>query len=108
MAIPSLGLARPLGSRAFWRRLVSGGQTKGKEMNFDELKAKYPPHVKMRHGPNPNCPYCKGTGEKTVKLSTGPYQTVCMCTYVDHSVSTEMIGALAETATKVLKEFRDD
>ena len=68
-----------------------------------ELRLKY----KMdgsKHGPNPSCSHCQGTGERTIKR-TGK-KTFCICLYVDHSMSDwvgESLGKIAREALEAME-----
>lgn len=71
-----------------------------------ELKQKY----KLQggnHEPNPNCKFCKGSGEKPIKSRPGDL-TFCICLFVDHSASDEIGTSLGQFATKQLEEMKRD
>lgn len=70
-----------------------------------ELKKKYKLEG-ARHDPNPDCKFCKGTGERRVK-STGEL-TFCICLFVDHDMSDLAGDLLGEFARKQLKKMKNN
>ena len=51
----------------------------------DEILAKHPGWTTIFHGPKPECKYCKGTGERTVKLHNDQQHVgPCICLFVEH------------------------
>lgn len=68
------------------------------ESRLQELRKKY----RLEGGkyePNPDCKFCKGAGERTVK-STGK-MTFCVCLFIEPGFSNEMGTMLGETAKKL-------
>jgi len=70
---------------------------------MEKLKKKYP-GVNFNHNPNPECKFCKGSGERKIKR-TGKL-TFCICTFVDRSFSNEAGKALGEFARRELDKIK--
>lgn len=70
---------------------------------LQELREKY----RLEGGkyePNPNCKFCKGTGEKTVKR-TGAL-TFCICLYVAPDLSDFAGDELGKIAKRMLDNLK--
>ena len=85
-------------------------------MTLSELTQKYGLRG-AKYEPNPDCKFCKGTGEKPLKrkrhnILTGEElpdtHTFCICLYVDHSASNEIGGMLGSFAKKQLEKMEHE
>lgn len=54
------------------------------------------------YDPKPDCKFCKGTGEKTLKSGK---TTFCICLFVGHDMSDLAGETLAATAKKLRNEL---
>jgi hypothetical protein len=67
-------------------------------MVLEALQAKYPDRKGIKYEPDPNCHWCKGTGEAT---NGRGQKHPCICTYVgDH--------AAADRAQRVFNEMTQE
>ena len=68
-----------------------------------ELKQKYRLDL-AKYEPNPNCKFCKGSGEKPIKRQPGEI-TFCICLFIEPEFSDEIGGLLGQFATKQLEKM---
>lgn len=68
-------------------------------MTKEELQAKYPDFTAIKYDPKPDCKFCKGTGERTLRDGDRKYPCICAC--VQHDLSDFAGETLGEVARKL-------
>jgi hypothetical protein len=72
-------------------------------VSYDDILKLHPGWTDIHHGPNPNCPYCKGTGERHIKLPKKEMSVhPCICLFVGH----EWVGLAQDLINQTIKNIK--
>ncbi len=73
-------------------------------MSLQQLREKYGLGPGAKYDPNPDCTWCKGTGERPVKDGL----SFCGCLYIEHSFSNMALNTLEGIVRRIRSEMRLD
>lgn len=71
---------------------------------LQSIRSKYNLSAGAKYEPNPQCKFCKGTGERAVPR-TGK-TTFCICLYASPDMSNEAGLMLGKVASEMLKNMK--
>lgn len=79
--------------------------------NTIDLRIKYPT---ASYDPDPDCPYCHGTGERIVHFYANEFTiehdttSPCICIFVEHKFAKKIAPIIGNWARKMLKGVEDE